>query len=362
MSLFNQSAFIGPVFGGMGTVGANTNFLLFSAYVLGVSGTAVGVRFVAPPGNVSIKYVYVFLGAVNASDLPLTCDLTPYGPSTTRPGTSYRTVTAAGGTTANKWIKFDFSAYPGDILTRGNVYWAVIGDIVAGHGYGIRSRASSRWINNINAHLFMFTSTVGFSTNGAAVTPAYPIMIVFSDGTVFGHPYTQGTLDASSTLERGMKFSFTEKMQASGLIIGTTNQNISTLQIYEGASIPGSAVWSGFNGGAALALTSDEKNVGVVNFPAPVTFAKNTVYRVTLMHLSANTAPGYNECEDIATPGQDAIACSLGQGSWCHTMDNGAGGWMDCNDTSMLRLAAMGLIIVDQLAGSGGAGPWGMVR
>lgn len=352
--IFNQSIGYGAAFGGDGTSGANTGYALDSNFTLGTNGDCVGMRFLAPVGGVHVHSVYWFLHAANASSHNLTCALTGYNSSaaTRADGTAIRSVDVAGGTTANKWIKFDFSAYA-DTLTDGDIYWVVIGDATGlGSGYQVRTRASS--VININANILsrmlnMYSNDSGFTTAGSSIASTYICIIVFSNGSVVGIPYTQAVASASNTLERGLKFIFDEKIICSGVSMNLTSANASTLQIYSGSTAPASTVWSGFNGGSAYTMTSGQKAIGGIQFPSPVTFEKNTYYRITIKSSGAHTSPGYSEIEDYATLEADALKTMLGAGSWCYTIDNGAGGWTDYNNaTDGYRLARMSLILKQQ--------------
>lgn len=359
---FYQSSNFMLALGGEGTSGTNTAYSLDSNFELGVGGDCVGIRFVAPPGGVHVHSVYFFLDAANASSHDLICHLAGYNSaSVTRANTtSIRSVNAAGGTTADKWIKFDFSAFE-DALTAGDIYWAVAGDAAGtGSGYQIRTRNSSiiSVNNSIESKLFyMYSNDAGFTTNGTAIPITYSAIIVFSDGSVIGSPYTQNTGSASNTLERGLKFIFDEKITCAGVTMNLASANASTLQVLSEGTAPGGSAWSGFNGGNAYTMTAGQKVIGGVQFPSPVTFEKNTYYRLTIRSTDNHTYPGYSEVEDYATLESAALNTLLGAGSWCYTIDNGAGGWIDYNNaTNGYRLPRMSLILQSQVAITGGGG------
>jgi hypothetical protein len=354
---YSNSILLAPIFGGDGAVGTNTGYALDSNFELGVGGDCVGIRFVAPPGGVHLHSVYLFLHAANASSLDLTCHLANYGAATARAGTSIRSVTAAGGTTASKWIKFDFSAYE-DALTANETYWAVVGAAAgSGSSYQIRTRNSSVTTNSsiTNASLgkmFLFyVNDAGFTTAGTAASYPCQFSLVFSDGTAIGHPYTRSPTPASNTLEKGLKFIFDEKIICNGTIGAFSSYN-STIQIYQESTAPGGTVWSGFNGGEAYSLPTNIKSTSSgIFFPSPITFEKNTYYRMTVKSTSNNTSPTYSEVEDYETLESAALNTLLGAGSWCYTIDNGAGGWTDYNNaTDGYRLARMSLILKSQVA------------
>lgn len=361
---FYQSIGYGVAIGGDGTSGSETGYALDSNFTLGSAGDCAGLRFVAPIGGVHVHSVYWFLHAADATGHDLVCALTGYNSASALRAntTAIRSVNAAGGTTANKWIKFDFSSYS-DSLTADDIYWVVVGDAAGnGSGYQIRTRTSSYKsleTTIINRFQYIYTNDAGFTTNGTAATPPFLCVVVFSDGSVVGMPYTKSVGSANNSLERGLKFIFDEKVTCSGLSMNIASANVSSCQIYESATVPNGTVWSGFNGGSAYTIPTSSRNIGGILFPSPVTFEKNTYYRITIKSSSSHTYPGYNEVEDYATLEADALKTLLGAGSWCYTIDNGAGGWTDYNNaTNGYRLARMSLILKQQevIATSGGGG------
>jgi hypothetical protein len=362
---YSNCLFHAPTFGGDGGIGSNTGYALDSNFTLGTGGDCVGLRFQPPPGGVHLHAAYFFLHAANASSHNLICHLANYGAAATRAGTSIRSVETAGGTTANKWIKFDFSAYE-DTLTANDVYWLVVGDAAgSGSGYQLRTRSSSFYTNvssvsNSLGKMFAFhTNDAGFTTVGTSVSYPIPFVLIFSDGSVVGHPYTQSASPTSNTLERGLKFKFDEKITCS-MMIGFFSSSHSTIQIYSSDTIPGGTVWSGFNGGVAYTLPANVKTIqSGIFFPSPVTFEKNTTYRMTVKSSSSNTNPSSEEIEDYATLESSALNTLFGgsNGSWCFTIDNGAGGWTDYNNaTDGYRLSRMSLIMQSQVPITGGGG------
>lgn len=359
---FYQSIANGIAFGGDGTAGTATGYPLDSNFTLGSAGDCVGFRFIAPLGGVHIHSVYWFLHASNATSHDLTCALTAYNSSSSSRAnpSAIRSVNSSGGTTANKWIKFDFTAYS-DVLTAGEMYWVVVGDPAgSGSSYQIRTRSSAgRTINDtvLNRYILVSTDSTGYATTSTGVSVPYVCIVVFSDGSALGMPYTQSQTSTSNTLERGLKFIFDEKITCSGLSINLISQNVSSCQVYENATAPNGSVWSGFNGGLAYTVPTYNRNVGAILFPSPVTFEKNTYYRITIKSSSAHTYPGYNEVEDYATLESDALKTMLGAGSWCYTIDNGAGGWTDYNNaTDGYWLPRMSLILQNQEVITGGGG------
>jgi hypothetical protein len=180
--------------------------------------------------------------------------------------------------------------------------------------------------------------------------------LVFSDGTVLGNPYTERVANTSNTLERGIKITgLTEQIKIAGIILTDSSSSMSTVQILAGATAPAGAVWAGFNGGAAQTLTTAQKLASqIIRFPSVVTLEKDTAYRLTLRYAGNTGAPSYANIEDAAVPGTHATTCSFLQGRYCHTIDNGAGGWTD----TTTQLPGIGLLLYDQVAITAGGGIW----
>ena len=354
---YDRNPFLALQLGGFGTAGTNTGIALNSNYVFGSAGACVGVRFLAPFGGVHLHTAYFFLHAADAVGCDLACNLANYGSLVTVPGSSIRQVTTPGGTTANKWVKFDFSAFS-DVLTPGAPYWGVVGNPqgATNSGYQIRGRNSAHNLLTTPFGFSIYSSTNGFTTAGPSITLPVAAIFVFSDGSVIGYPYTTALSGATTSLEHGLLISgLTEKLSINGLAFASGSSSyFSSIQVYEGSTAAGGTVWAGFNGGAAYNLTTQMSIYGVVKLPQ-FTFDKNTIYRVTMKNTNINSVCGYNCVEDPTTPGADALAACLGQGNFCYTIDNGAGGWTDYNDPYVgLYLPRMSLMIQDQVAVAAG--------
>lgn len=368
-NLFNRNPHLAPIIGtdcDHASVTA-TALALDSDLVVGASpaGDCFGIRFIAPPGNVHIDDVYFFI-TVGDADNTLTVYLAPEGASVSRADLTATMDSATGVTTSNsKWVKFTFD--DADVLTPGTCYWIVIGDAAGATGSGlyqvkVRTNSYVSAIVGLYPHFKGYTSTAGFTSNGTVQDAALAALIKFSDGTVYGNPYTSYVTDTNNTLERGIKFSFTEQISCAGITFGPqagAYTDINTFQIHVGADQPiagTESLFAGFNGGAAYTVTADEKQYGMLWFPAVVTFAKDTVYRATFTYGNNENGPGYNQIEDAATLSTDGVTASYCQGNICRTIDNGAGnGWTDNDDNvNGIYLPLMALIISDQVAVAGG--------
>jgi hypothetical protein len=345
-NLFNNPYNLMCLVGGPVNSGTETGWALNGDFVYLTSGPCLGIRFVAPPGGTHLHSAYVFLHAEDSSAQDLTCYLAADNGGT-KAGAEIQHAHTSGGTTIDKWIKFDFSAFT-DALTAGTYYWIVVGDL-AGNGdtYQIRSRITTLFAIS-NSGIVAYSSTDGFASNTTAISPSCPVILVFHDGTVKGNPYTERLADTSNTYERGIKITgLTEQLSVVGIFLPAVSANMSTIQILEAATAPGGAIWSGFNGGVAQTLTANQKTSGqFIQFPSIVTFAKDTTYRLTIRYSVATTIPGYSNIEDSGTPGADATACSFLQGRYCRTISDNTGGWID----TPTALEGIALALYDQVA------------
>lgn len=334
------------------------------------AGTAVAVRFMAPAAC-HVHNFYVFLTAAEAGSAHnLTAYLCNRNASyAARAGTILDSVSASGGTTANKWIKFTFT---GDVaLTAGEAYWLVVGDATgAGGAYQVLQRpgVSAMTLYGRYGSYAFYTTSDGFATNASSPSTSYgqtAAIVTFSNGYSVGSCYTSYENLSAYTLERGMKCTFTEDIKIIGVEMPNTLTNVTTFQIHQGDDQPVAgteSLFAGFNGGAVYTMSDAEKLYGVVLFGSPITLEKDTVYRFTVCYTGAgDDLPEFIICDDVATPGTDAVALSLAQGNVCATVDSGAGaGWTDFNNaTDGIKLCTFGLIVYDQVAieaGGGGGG------
>jgi hypothetical protein len=333
------------------STGIKTGFALDAVFVYGVSGVGLGFRWVAPT-TTTVTDIWFFVTTTAGTPGVTTVLLCDYGASTLTPGAQVTngSVTVSPGTTANKWIKATFATPPN--VVKGNVYWVILGDAswTLGNTATVMSRAASPNVDVNSAEFFRAaTSADSFLTAGTNVSTPPGIVVKFGDGKYLGNAISTTGTWTSNTLERGLKLAgLTESLVVSGVAyrVSTTYGD---LKVYEGSTAPGGTIFSGFNGGSALTLTTGSKAIGLVMFD-PVTLAKSTVYRFVFTFGSATSSPTYFTVEDSATYFADlAAVCPLG-GNYTGCVDNGAGGWTDYNNSSDgIRVPQMALIVRDQI-------------
>jgi hypothetical protein len=342
--------------GGGSDGGGTAGHLLDSNYAYGTGGDSTGVRLHPPKNGVHLHYAFFFLHAADSTGCDLLCELrncnTTYP---LRPGTLIRSVTAAGGTSPNKWIGFDFTAYD-DALDIRNPYWLVVGNPQGATypGYSIRNRTYSYMVNMQRGGSpmgMMFTTTAGWTANGSGPSGPWAYVFVWSDGTVSGSSIVTGSSPPSTNVERGMRIDgFTEDIEIVGLWT-TTGAGMEVFRIYEGDAAPGGALYSGFNGGSAYTRQAEEILVsGFLMFQTPVILRKGRLYRFVFSGASASSAPQVSNILDPDTLGAYGIAASVYQGKVCYCVNN-AGAWKDYNNTTDgMWVPRMGLIVRDQVA------------
>lgn len=309
--------------------GTRTAFALDTAFVLATSGKCIGIRFEAPVTD-TIDSILFFVSAAPAVAHDLSVNVCAYG-ATNKPGAALAngTVAISGGTTADKWIKAVFTSKPSVVV--GTAYWIVIGDAAGDvSNYSILSRGTG-YSNSGRGMSISYSSTDGFATAGTNVADPSCYVIQFTSGKCVGSPYTYvATSDASANLERGIKITPAEDIVIYGLWASSWD-NAANVKIYPDGQNPGGTIYSGFNGGAAFALTTSAEGVLCCNFP-PCTLLGGVTYRVVSDPNGVATAPGYYSIEDDTTHSAILEAAAFpGVFAACHTEEAAGPVWTDTN-------------------------------
>jgi hypothetical protein len=330
-----------------------TSVLSFSldtaAFVYQSAGTAVAFRFVSPvTANLSKVLFYLTAAPASAHNLQvLACAFS----ATATPGTQLTNglVNVSGGTTANSWVTASFASAVS--LTFGVPYFIVIGDPnwTNPNTYSIQRRLA--YIGHNSTLLVGYSSTNGFSTAGTGLgNPVGPIVLVFSDGTQYGCSINGGSATiGATTLERGVKITPTEDITICGLFSSSAfpSTTAPTLKIYEGESIlPGGAIYSGFNGGAAYAYNINASANGTIRFP-DCNLRAGTTYRIVIKPSSASGTPwafpiGNYDNESAATK---TLLLNSAAPWLTYTLENASPGWTD----SLSSMINIGIIVKDQV-------------
>jgi len=348
---------------GPGVPGTRTGFaldtapLVWSDILANRSGQALAWRFIAPSTSTVVR-VAVYLSAVGGTPGALTLRLCAYGTGTAIPGNlvTNGTATAIPGS-ADSWLLFTFATPPGH--TVGTPYWLVLGDggwttpntstiLMRGNGPSINTLAVGY------SSLIAYTSTTGFSTAGTVIGIPPVLAIEFGDGSFLGASYTNVVSYTSNTRERGLKIvGLTESLAVSGGAFPTATA-YQGLKCYEGATIPGGTIFSGFNGGAILSLDNGCTALGATGF-APCVLSKDTVYRFVFTFGVVSPYPYCYVIEGYAAASAIVkamlLGCSFLGGRLHSTISDGGTpeAWVDQVD----RIPKLALIIRDQIPKGG---------
>jgi hypothetical protein len=260
---------------------------LDSAYVYNTSGDAVGIRFVFPESKtLSTVYFFVqsFTGtAANVNDVEIELRNDIAGP---KPGATLHASVAVdpGGTTGWKSGAVSFA------LTGGTYYWISLSDADGGVTdfatvrrtcTGIGGSPTTGTIMSGAPHRF----AVSISSNGwSAITGQDNVVgtcvLVFSDNTVFGWPFTARAASANNTNDKGLYIDGTAaQVKIWGAASLSTLTSGSAFHVYSGSAAPNAPTATGTvqligNGAGATNLTG-------FMLPSVYTVTKETPHRFT---------------------------------------------------------------------------------
>lgn len=331
---------------------------LDSAYVAGVSGDAIAMRYVAPVGGKTLSTVYFrvtsYTGtAANVNDLNLEIRAEASAGSVL-PNTAATVATATKDpVSATGWITSTGWSAALSAMTR---YFVIIGD-ADGNGTDfatllLRSTSFPNYgSSNSTLHQSPTSTINGWSSGGNLLLSAATIVLVFSDGTTMGFPFSAFTAPASDTYRRGLRIAaggLIANLPVFGMQWAAANANISGMEIYDNANAPGT---SPANTSTDLICGAAAIKAGCyTNGGAPVTLAVGTDYRIVATFSGATTAGPQRV--DIGT-GEDATLRSAmpGGGNFYYTRANDTTDWS--NDL-VGSLPAAGLMVDGQVAAAGG--------
>lgn len=271
-------------FGSTGTV-STTNFDLNGAFSFGVSGTALGIKFISPVTQINGTFDnYLYLGLKTGSPTTTQVDLYtgPVGADDPqRPGSTLlcSTTTDISGLTAPVWATFNLT---GCSMTAGLTYWLVVSNNSATQASNFPSYRTRGLNLAVTWRFSGFSTTTGFTTDPTLLfSAAEPGWVAkFADGTITGQPYVVSTAHASNTNDRGIRFRFNGPVRVRGVGIGVTNTSLVNLKVYQGANLLDT-----------IALDLNQKNNAgtYIYFTKPITFQANTDYDVMLTNISGST-------------------------------------------------------------------------
>ena len=331
--------------------GSRTTLALDSAYVAGVGGDAIGTRIVLPVA-LTLNNVYFFITgytgtAANVNDI--TTEIrsgTQTVPDTTALGLIATDLTYNPNSTTGWQNVSGFSAS----LAADTVYWIIIGDTDGGvTDFATVLRNYSGASGNLQTSYAGWTgaqATNGWSTNPSMIGITGSMVLKFSEGSVWGAPFTVQAASTSNTLQKGLIIDgLTERLTILGAMYGGSSNNVSGVNLWEGTAGPGGSPTA--SGAAEFAADSVTEMGVMFSSPFPV-LSKSTQYRVVFTYSAAVGSPGK---EQISTGvNADLRAAMFGGGNWQWTEEVAGPAWS--NDTD--AWPRMGILVEDQAEGGRG--------
>lgn len=322
---------VGSRFGGSGSRTATS---LNAAFVNGVSGPAVAVRYLAQTTD-TIDELYIFLdnNAGTLGNITMAAEIfNEHATTAARTGSTSRDTSTATVMPAavDKWIKFTFGTpYT---PTVGEVLWLVAYNTSASPAVDYPqiltgTTATLPRVSSASMMAMGYTTTGGFTPSGTAATDM-PFMIK-QGSRYFGNPWTQrnSTYYTNNTRERGVTLTMSEDVIVNG---GTFDvaANLAALRIMADATAPGGSALNEYDLDSDANETTNDI-IGAKCFDAMVRLRGGTTYKLTLTYSGNSQAPAVMQIEDYSTyssafdalRAEDTMICPWG------VIDNGAGGW-----------------------------------
>lgn len=303
-----------------------TSLTLNTAYVFGVSGTAVLNRFVAAV-TAQLTDVYFFVTSIAGATAQIRVELRNMGATGTTVGSTLHAVqTVSQPAGINQWVRCTFST-PFTVI-KNVPYFLVIGVTNGSGAVSIGVLRTGSFGSGVLPSISIKIDAPFTSANGGTAITAQngppPIIKKFADGSVMGSPYnTNPVTSASTTREHGLKIiNLSGPLTVGGFGSSGTASGMNGLKIYKGDVAPGSV--------PDMQITITQPFIGMYRFD-PYTFQPNTIYRLVFTYSSAAGVPQYIPITDYATFADVQLARMYG-GAIIETIEDGVGGWSDSND------------------------------
>lgn len=346
--------------GDVPAIGFANNIALNSAYLAGVAGAAIGNRFITPDA-VTVNKVYFLISsytgtAANVNDL----EVEIRADSAASPDT---TGTIGGGTGAvnpasnTSWVSVSGLTAA---LSAATYYWAVVGD-ADGNAVDfatVRNRTSDpTFIASLLVHSRAMDTLTGWLTRNDRSAPSF-VVVVFSDNTAIGIPWSAVASGTSSTTARGLLLgSLTEARKVYGYLGSLAVAGTMTGNIWSGSNGPSGTGDVATTSVALYAALGSPVNTAGVLYSGGVTLNAATQYRLTMKGSSACAI--FNTLQ-IGTVGigsvTDLTRAFPGNGAWYYTEESG-GTW--ANDSTTTFPVIQILTDYDQPTGGGSASSGG---
>ncbi len=312
--------------------GTNGGTFNSTGYVYNSYGSVVGLRFAAASSALEKVYFYLESGSATVNAGPLV-EIRNWNTTTSNdPGTTLLDSTRVTFLGNQKWHTATFS--PVVSMTVGTHYWVVIAG-ESTDNFDFVTDVSDADTSFLTGYSDFFTDTTGW-TGGSIVGDRSPIVLKFSDGTIFGNPYANQSATLSTTDEYGIKINpLKTGLQITNILMDNI-ANLETIRVYRGSSNPGSP--ERIITPSALPLAN-----GWFGF-APIVLESSTTYRITFKY-STSVTPTKLVANNATI--EDVLNCGIFGGKMHLTLNSG-GLWEDHREMfPLLRFAIKGFDNVD---------------
>jgi hypothetical protein len=332
-----------------GDTGGITGQALDSAYTYNSAADALACRTTLSTAR-TLSGVYYFVVSSLGSPTGLELEIRRNATSTTpvTGSTSVATTTDVPSLTASRWNKVSWSVSNVGGHATDEFFWTIISDA---NGSATDRWTIARFMQNVGPTLAAirmhksFITTGGWAASNTDDVQISMIVLVFSDGTAQGWPWSSVTA-ASGTGQTGLSMpGLTADLKIFGVRVSAPSGTPSRLFVWEGTGGP-------LSGTDLLSSTTVYfPELGYIVF-APITLAASTPYRISVDANGGTYSIRRWVLGTLASGTADEIlAASLFGGAAVWTQSSGAT-WVD---TTTLQ-PQMQLFIEDQVAAVGGSG------
>lgn len=236
MANFNTNIPLGSLWVGGHGAASGATLVMDTDYEFLTGGEAIGVKFIAPTGGVTIDKVWAAIA--NKTGTPtLTCDIA-LGGTIDHPSSALTGDFATSN--ASSWIEFTNFQPTQDPMIGGGVYWVSIGTD-AGSGLSSYEIVSDGGPTNFGlspSKIWEAYRTASGWSGASTALSSPPIVIKFSDGTYMGNPFDTTTTTASNTHHKGWVITPQVDLVLLGASLTTFSANITDIAVYLNGKAP----------------------------------------------------------------------------------------------------------------------------
>lgn len=239
---FSFAGGTGLLHSGTWDTGTYTELAIDSAFILGTSGDAMVMGFIAPEDQTTAALtIYPYIGAVTGSPTDFRADIyaEPATPTDVdRPeGSALATSSATDlSALADSWATFSIASVS---LTKDAWYWLVIRNATGTPGSNYAALLSRPFADrdflagNRGIMVRNGTTINGVTSDPLNATYIAACIIKMDSGTLFGNPYAKSRTFSSGTNHRGMRVIFPEDIVLAGVAFRDMASNsLRDLKIY----------------------------------------------------------------------------------------------------------------------------------